>query len=832
VQSAALTYAQTDDLRSALTAGLMTAGGAFVTPYLGSALTPAGTSGAIQSIVGTAALSGGVTALRGGNINQILGAAVTGAASNYLGQIAAETIPLITNPNVTQKPYEDSVFIGADAANLRAAGLDEAQIAKTLEYTGVNSNAAVSAAKLAVAGNSATQIAAGLSNAMGTAPMYRGNADGSTQSITAGNNGKVYQAAEDAILIAQDAAQLRAQGLSQGQIAETLKASGVQPGVANQAALYAARGFDASNISTSLATQYGTAGMFQDAPLPAGGGEVTQDLINVSPDTGSVPATEVGIDPSLEDARFMVADMVRLKEQGLSFDQIQQVLTQSGATQSASYQALTYANRGMDPESIAQAIKNFQVYTPTAMGTTTPGTPSTVTEQAIPPGSSTPQGPVTTTTDPGVASVDLTQPPAPPVTNTAGNLSEAQFMAADAAQLARQGLGAQDIMSNLIASGANPNAAMTAASSALAGFNENLIAQQLITVNGGERFYGPAPTNISGSIPGGNVSEAEMISADALQLAQQAQASGATPQQVQATVEQNLLYSGVDPLVAADAAQLAANGATQSQIAQNIIQSGTGVSTGVDQGTASAGMNVVTPGAQESLYTPSGTPVEALPGYPGTPGAMPGAPAPAVPVEPTQPTSPTPPVDVGAGVGGIVATDQAGDLTPLNQPTRPNMGTFTPAPPDPSWSIPLQYPGVNPGLVGAGIRPAYEATSPVQAQYYWGRQPYFAYTQDLENYNLTPAAPVQPWGLQQGFFEQQPPAYTQIPVYGENMFVQASPQQAQFSAFTPQSQMMLQPQAQPMLAPIAPVMPAQPNYVYSVVPTTAQYSVPTSAPTA
>jgi hypothetical protein len=162
-------------------------------------------------------------------------------------------------------------------------------------------------------------------------------------------------------------------------------------------------------------------------------------------------------------------------------------------------------------------------------------------------------------------------------------------------------------------------------------------------------------------------------------------------------------------------------------------------------------------------------------------------------------------------------------LAPLPAPGRPNQGTFTPAPPDPSWSQALQYPGVNPGLVGAAVRPAYETTSPVQSQYYWGRQPYFAYTSDLANYNQV-AMPTTPFGIQQGYFEQ-PLALPEIPVYGENMFVvpQAQPQQFQaFAAPQAQTAQAFYPQ---QLFPIAPQMPVgSPNYIYDIRPTAGQYS--------
>jgi hypothetical protein len=400
-------------------------------------------------------------------------------------------------------------------------------------------------------------------------------------------------------------------------------------------------------------------------------------------------------------------------------------------------------------------------------------------------------------------------------------------MAADAAQLAAQGLGAQDIMSNLIASGVNPTIASVAATQAVRGADVNnlaVIIDDSARVSG-QPLYGAPPTNISGSIPGGNVSEVEFISEDAAQLAEQFRNAGATPDQVRTGVEQNLVYAGVDPIVAADAAQLAASGATSGQIAQNIVQSGQGSAAGVDQGVIPG----AAPGAGGSMMTPQVNPV------PGTPGV------PTAPAEPTAPAAPAGPgYDAGAVIGGGIINNAAGNLAPLNPPQRPSMGVFNPAPPDPSWSRPLQYPGMNPGLMGAGIQPAYQTTSPVQAQYYWGRQPYMAYNEDLVNYNQVPM-PQQPWGIQQGYFEQ-PLALPQVPVYGENMFVLPTNNFAQMNqaaqgygslgqpmplarpVIPPTMAPAVQPQNMLMAQPMSQQMPQQ--FVYNIAPTPGQYIMP------
>jgi hypothetical protein len=128
----------------------------------------------------------------------------------------------------------------------------------------------------------------------------------------------------------------------------------------------------------------------------------------------------------------------------------------------------------------------------------------------------------------------------------------------------------------------------------------------------------------------------------------------------------------------------------------------------------------------------------------------------------------------------------------------------------------------------------------VQSQYYWGRQPYFAYTDDLAKYNQV-AMPTTPFGIQQGYFKQ-PLALPEIPVYGENMFVVPQAQPQQFQAFTAPAgppypgvqDQLVAPQAQTaqafypqQLFPIAPQMTAgSPNYIYDIRPTAGQYSVP------
>jgi hypothetical protein len=353
-------------------------------------------------------------------------------------------------------------------------------------------------------------------------------------------------------------------------------------------------------------------------------------------------------------------------------------------------------------------------------------------------------------------------------------------------------------------------------------------------------FWDRTPiANPASLTPGGNVSEAEFIAADAAQLA--AQTGNNT-----AAIEQNLIYAGVDPITAATAANMAASGATTQQIADAISADvtapapvsptapstqepgGTGIT--ADNLPAGEGYELVGPAPIPPGGDMGGGTGLLPPTYPNLPdmGGGQGLIVPGVTPEIiTPPLTPEPPAITDSQIGAIVAAPTIPNpLEPPPTPGRPDMGSFTPAPPDASWSTPLQYPGVNPGLVGGAVRPAYQTTSPVQSQYYWGRQPYFAYTEDLANYNQV-AMPSQPWGQQQGYFEQ-PLALPQIPVYGENMFVQprafAQPQvQDYFAPSLNMPQYMLPPQ-------IPQMVPNSPNYIYDIRPTAGQYSVPGSSP--
>ena len=1262
VLSAGVTLASGGTFKQALTSGLITAGSAYFAPIIGKAITPGGTSAALQSIAGTAAITGGLTALRGGTVSQVLTAAATGAAGAYLGQVASSAFAKINNgmqsgsiEKVQQQPAEDAVFIAADAENLAKAGLSQAQIASTLKATGANAGAAEVAASLASQGVAADNIAYNVAARYGNVNKLYATT-GNTSSITAGNNLEVLQRAEDSMIIAEDAirlrdqglgqgaikdtliasgvdpevanlaaqravqpnattqtvseqlggrysnrtlmndeavkiedraigtkltaeqarelytaevdpklvarygqqvaedlafaaadakqlaaqglsqtqiqqtlqssgletnaatnaarmaftgsdfasitanlaqgvsagrplyaaqqpvqpvepaqpaqpsappvpasqqqtlpqgmtaeqfadfefaaadaAQLKAQGLGSNQISQTLQAAGVDPSIARQMAYYADIGVPADQIARTTAGQYSTRSVFNDtaaagtatgtatgttgttapsqptltpeqqarladaeflaadaAQLRAQGlsqdqiqttlvqsgasqnaayiaaqgavrgqsadqivanlGTVRGDLITApaAPAQPAQPAQPAAAAPApapaqptitpeqqarLDDAAFLAADAAQLRAQGLSQDQIQTTLVQSGASQNAAYVASLGAVRGQSADQIVASLGSVRgdlIISAPAAPVQPPASDTIDTTDLVPDviedvtdttgmqpdtGAGTviePVAPPTNVVDSGVTQVSDQPTAQPPVVETLpevvvsanpADVTDSEFLAADAAQLAAQGLSPSQVEQNLIYSGAQPDIAADLANLATSGLAPPQIADIIDQQYGGlAPWMGPEfrPVQIGANEyvyqytpePGlfytyqGTVADAgqiaraqqsllgvqgvtfpgapqqlppetdnSFVAADAAQLA----AQGLGQDQIQQVLE----YSGVDPFVAADAANLASQGLTAETIQQNLDQTTAGPGApptfvppppaaeqpveppqqpvGEPPADLGGGIDItkLPPGEGYDLVGTSPLPPDmgggtgitppiypALPDMGGGTGVVvPGVTPPTdfVPLEPTFPPSQPPgeglPPEV---VGPIVADPIIRDIVEEPPPaTRPPSGTFTPAPPDPSWSIPLQYPGLNLGLIGAGIRPAYTTTSPVQSQYYWGRQPYMAYQEDLDFYNQVPM-PAQPWGQQQAWWEQ-PLNYQGTPVYNENL--EQIPQ-VRYGLYE-------MPPAPPVATrapltrtgsiPMAPVMPsytlpAAPNYVYSIAPTPDQYT--------
>jgi len=749
-------------IKEVLSSAALTGLGAYLTPIVGKYVgnMVGVTAPTIQSAIGSATLAGGLTALRGGTVSQILTAAATGGAANYLGTIASNAINGggITNAKITQKQFDDAVFAAADAKGLADAGISQGQIAKILTDSGLNTQVAQTAASLATAGNNADQIATALSNTYGgmtvggQKSLYTGGATGVEKSIIGGANVKALesvQQAEDALFIAERARMtketLAANGITGRAAQPAIQQDLVAMGVDSRVAAYAADsiisnytpGQIASGISNSRTFAATTLIGEPPATIPA----TSQAAAAIAAGTPAPTATApVPVSPAqqarLDDAAFLAADAKQLAAQGLGQDQIQSTLVSSGATQNAAYQATVGAMRGQSVDTITDALarQQFDLFATR---------PNTVAE--IAPGGGT--GPAQPQASTEVVEVDVTQPATQPAT--------------------------QQPASNL-------------------------------------------PL-------GGNVTEAEFIAADAVQLAQQTNNNAAA-------VQQNLEYAGVDPVVAAEAANLAVSGINAETIALTIG----GVPGPTGQPSTGGSLYTNEPGA----FTSQGLGEPPATYFPPAGSEQPAA----------QPEGP------GYDTGAIIATPAIPNpLETPEPPQRPDMGTFTPAAPDPSWSIPLQYPGMNPGLVGAGIRPAYQTTSPVQSQYYWGRQPFFATAEELGRYGTSPFQPAQPFGIQQGFFEQ-PMGTPPTPVYGANLqpiAPQQLPTAGQIGGNEPLNQPIgaqqpvtpyevnpyLMPASfaefqQPMLPYNMYQLPAQPNYVYNIAPQVGQYTVPAAAPVA
>ena len=177
------------------------------------------------NVLGSAVFSGGVAAARGGTVAQILTAAATGGAANYLGQVATNAInsAKITNTRIDQGQFDDAVFAAADAKGLADQGLSKQAITNVLNSTGLNSQVAAEAAALATSGQTADQIAVALSNRFGGTTingqktLYTNGGDGVSNSVIGGANTKALesiQKVEDGILISQDAKNIYASNRS------------------------------------------------------------------------------------------------------------------------------------------------------------------------------------------------------------------------------------------------------------------------------------------------------------------------------------------------------------------------------------------------------------------------------------------------------------------------------------------------------------------------------------------------------------------------------------------------------------------------------------------
>jgi hypothetical protein len=233
-----------------------------------------------------------------------------------------------------------------------------------------------------------------------------------------------------------------------------------------------------------------------------------------------------------------------------------------------------------------------------------------------------------------------------------GPQTDASFLAADAAQLASQGLSESAITQVLGASGyASGPAASLAASMAVNGLDVGMMTQQLNALS----------TNTGLMSQTG--SSADFLAADALQLRDQL--GNNFP-----AIEQNLIASGVDPLIAADISQqLAFNpNLTQTNLAGNLSTSfGNNI---YDVNMAQTYPTSVLPGAGGLLsnVSPASSTSTTTSANVTTPGATTGANA---GLTPNQIANLIKAGVTLAGTTGVVnAVTGGGNNTPLQAPTQ------------------------------------------------------------------------------------------------------------------------------------------------------------------
>jgi hypothetical protein len=239
-----------------------------------------------------------------------------------------------------------------------------------------------------------------------------------------------------------------------------------------------------------------------------------------------------------------------------------------------------------------------------------------------------------------------------------GPQTDASFLAADAAQLAKAGLSEAQIAQVLGASGYGSSAAANlAASMAVNGLDVNMMTQQLQNLS----------TNTGLMSQTG--SSADFLAADALQLRGQLGNNFAA-------IEQNLIASGVDPLIAADVSQqLAFNpGLTQTDLATRLANSfGNNI---YDVNMAQTYPTSVLPGAGGLLSNVGGAAGVAAGAATGAGGANAGAPAGAAAganagLTPSQISNLIKAGVTLAGTGAVVgAVGGGGTNTPLQAPTQ------------------------------------------------------------------------------------------------------------------------------------------------------------------
>ncbi len=353
--SAGVTLASGGTLEQAIKGAALGAAASYITPILGAkanTLLGAQLSPAVQSYLGTALVSGGIAAARGGSVRDVLKSAATGAATAYLGSLAKNYYQSINDKmaagklNITQKNADGGLVVAADAETYKKAGLSQAQIETALKQQGVSNEHAKLAAESIVRNNSAEQTAnilAEFTSKNGASVMSSQlGKDAVAESVTLGSNQDILLRAEDSKLLAQDAVALKNQGLTEKNIQLHLEATGASRQFAIDAAAGAVRGQSADAISNTLLTKANYAAGAKDARYSQGQvydntdyvvprevgqvmNEQQQALADSIPYRDMVKAGTITVDQAATyaDAGYQPADVTKLMSVGYNATDLQ-----------------------------------------------------------------------------------------------------------------------------------------------------------------------------------------------------------------------------------------------------------------------------------------------------------------------------------------------------------------------------------------------------------------------------------------------------------------------------------------------------------------------------
>ena len=353
--SAGVTLASGGTLEQAIKGAALGAAASYITPILGAKanqLLGAQLSPAVQSYLGSAIVSGGIAAARGGSVRDVLKSAATGAATAYLGTLAKNYYQSINDKmatgklNINQKNADGSLVVAADAETYKKAGLSQAQIETALKQQGVSQEHARMAAESIVRNNSAEQTAVILAeftmkNGASVMNSQLGK-DAVAESVTLGSNQDILLRAEDSKLLAQDAVALKNQGLTEKNIQLHLEATGASRAFAIDAASGAMRGQSADAISNNLLTIANYAAGAKDARYSQGQvydntdyvvprevgqvmNEQQQALADSIPYRDMVKAGTISVDQAATyaDAGYQPADVTKLMSVGYNATDLQ-----------------------------------------------------------------------------------------------------------------------------------------------------------------------------------------------------------------------------------------------------------------------------------------------------------------------------------------------------------------------------------------------------------------------------------------------------------------------------------------------------------------------------